>query len=132
MSSSLLINNVLDRLRSDPNLSVHDGAVSGEPAKPYVVVYTASQSRDADDLDLSGHEYMIRFTVHCIGEDAYSARFAADKVDSLLFKYTPDVPGYVLWPMSMDVPPVSYRDETTGYLTIDQVTVYALKAHLTE
>lgn len=117
----------------DSHVSVFDGEVP-EPfpdpaANPWVLVYF--QPRWPTDgagnaYDGQSRTYQPRFYCHCTGATAAAARSVAGQVRAALLNARPTVAGracgLIRW---FDGQPPN-RDETLGFLVMDQVDVYEL------
>ena len=128
-----LVNAGLDRLRADPQLTVHDGVVPDEATPPYVLVYAQVEWPDGDpDNTVEGKTEAVtaRWTCHCVGSTAAAARAVAQRVRTQLLDYRPTVAGVECAPIGQaeSVPPT--RDESTGRLVMDAVVVYELTARI--
>jgi hypothetical protein len=128
-----LANAGLALLTADVNLRVHDGAVPDGAELPYVVVYTSiARPTDHPAKPLTGQSrgFVARWICHCVGENAIAARGVAQRVRTQLLDVLPAVAGLVCNPIrQVEVLPPD-RDESTGRLLMDAVSVYESSACL--
>lgn len=115
-----------------PALVVYDGKVPDPPtvaSPPYVLVYLATTTPTGTSLTSSQDRAVTRAYCHCVGADAKAARAVAGRVHAALLNAKPTITGRVCFPIRDDDsggPPD--RDETTGVLVMDQVSVYRLES----
>lgn len=126
-----LANAGLNLLRADAGLTVLDGYVPDGTLPPYVLVYTHVEWPDGapgDSLDGRSKSPTIRWICHCVGGNEIAARAVSQRVRTQLLNQRPTVvgvsPGLIKQEQSQ--PPT--RDETTGVLVIDAMSVYRLHA----
>lgn len=129
-----LVNAGLALLAADPGLTVYDGFVPPNSPRPYVLVYTSVEWVPApgDGLDGASTSPVVRWYCHCVGETATAARAVAQRVRTQLLDQRPVIPSAPTMTLGLvrfesGVPPV--KDETTGVLVMDTVTVYKLAAN---
>ena len=109
---------------------VFDGKVpdNTDPrATPYVLVYTDSNDPEAD---LRAQPWLFELTVTChsVGGSALAARQVADMVRTGLLGVAPSVAGRVCWPIVREAGTPPQRDESTGFLIMDQIDQYILRS----
>lgn len=112
-----------------PALIVHDGKVPEGAEPPYALVYITTTTPTGTSLTNDQDRAVSRAYVHCVGADAKAARAVAGRVDAALLNVKPTITGRVCWPIRDDdsgSPPD--RDETTGVLVMDQISVYRLES----
>lgn len=124
---------ILDRLRADVGLTVHDGKVPPGAAAPYVLVYfddadPGDPADDAEDLTAVSRRHVARAICHCVGADQIAARAVAQRVRAQLLDHVPTVAGRTCWPIRREDGQPTDRDETTGTLVQDLVAVYRLES----
>jgi len=96
---------VLVKLRTLSGVTVYDAEVPDDPptisvsdlrVKPYVVLYPLGSQRGVEP-SVSGDDGDIRYgcQVTCVGGHRKDAEFLADRVDALLYHWTPAVDGVV-------------------------------------
>jgi hypothetical protein len=125
---------LLNAASGTPALTVLDGSVPQGTNRPYVLVYlsdrTPGAADAADSTPLQGDSDRLVTTVycHCVGADAIAARAVAQRVRGALLNVTPAIAGRVCWPIrsTEDQPP--QRDETTGPVVMDLVSMYRLES----
>lgn len=120
---------ILDLLRADTDLTVHDGAVPKGALPPYVLVYLSTTTAKITSQTGEQDWTTTRAYCHCVGADAIAARAVAGRVAARLRNVTPNIAGHTPWPIRDDdggAPPD--KDETTGVLVMDQVAVYRLES----
>ncbi|HEY9411122.1 MAG TPA: hypothetical protein VIP77_16200 [Jiangellaceae bacterium] len=127
------VNAGLDLLRADPGLTVHDGIVPDGLVPPYVLAYTSvARPTDHHAIPLTGQSrgFTVRWILHCVGEDAITARATAQRARTQLLDVRPTVVGLTCNPIRQVevIPPA--RDESTGLPRIDAVEVYEMSACL--
>jgi hypothetical protein len=120
-------------LAADAGLTVLDGVVPDNSARPYVLVYT-SLSRPSDDPDNAAdgqtRVWVSRWICHCVGDTAAASRAVAQRVRTALLDVQPTVPGLSCGLIRMEgdsLPPD--RDESTGVAVMDAVVTYRLRAN---
>lgn len=129
-----LINLGLDLLRADASLTVYDGKTPPDVKPPFVVVYTTID-RPPMDLDLSldhlSRVWVIRWYCHSVGsgQDASAARAVAQRVRTRLLDVRPALGGFSLGMIDQFSTDPPRRDESTGSLYMDAVSVYELRAY---
>lgn len=129
-----LANAGLELLRADvgpPPLVVLDGHVPDGTQPPYVLVYTTvewPEGRPTDSLDGRSRSPVVRWYLHCVGATAASARAVGQRARTQLLNKRPTIPGLDLGLIRQEqaVPP--NRDETTGVVVMDAISVYKLDA----
>jgi len=115
-------------LDADPVLTVYDGQVDDNAAKPYVVVYFYGTPQRGDDLTAESRETKTRATVHCVGETAASARIIAQRVQAAVLDKTPVIAGRICWAIEAEYTQPPIRDEYTGVPAHDAISVYVMKS----
>lgn len=127
-----LIAAVLALLPSAPPITVcPDGYVPNGTLRPYVLVYsTVGRPRDTPTNALDGLSRTLtaRFTVHCAGETAQSARAAAAYVHTAWLDARPVVAGLNCDLITQESYRDPVRDESTGTLVMDSICTYTLTA----
>jgi hypothetical protein len=117
-----------------PALTVLDGSVPQDTEPPYVLVYMSDRTPGAadapDSTPLQGNSDRLVTTVycHCVGGDAIAARAVAQRVRGALLNVTPTVSGRTCWPIRADEDQPPRRDETTGRVVMDLVSMYRLES----
>ena len=117
-------------LAANPNLTnVFDGAVpSPTPDPPYVLVYSrVAWPRDGIGTSLAGMQVTITttWTCHCVALNAAAARHVGMQVRASLLNARPVIAGRNCSPIKQDDSVDPTRDETTGRLVMDAVSVYS-------
>lgn len=110
-------------------LVVYDGKVPLNPSPQYVLVYFSTTAAPSTSLSSRSDRAVTRAFCHCVGPDATGARAVAGRVHDALVDVVPVVAGRVCFPIRDDnsgAPPD--RDETTGPLVMDQVSVFRLES----
>lgn len=119
----------LAALIANPNLlAVYDGKVPDSAPFPYVLVYTRVQwPRDGLGTSLSALQVTATatFTCHCAAESAAAARAVQGQVRSALLNFRPAITGRNCSPIKQDESLDPNRDETTGRLVMDAVSIYS-------
>ncbi len=128
-----LANLGLDLLRADTSLTVYDGKVPTGAVPPYCLVYTTVErpSEDEDNaFDNRSRVWVVRWYCHCVGsgDDASAARAVAQRVRTQLLDVRPTLSGFALSMIRQEVNNPPDRDESTGKLMMDAVSVYRLRA----
>lgn len=126
-----LANAGLGLLQADVNLTVLDGSVPNGTIPPYVLVYTTIEWPDgapADSLDGLAGSPVARWYCHCVGATEAAARGVAQRARTQLLNQRPVIAGLNLGLIKQEqaLPPA--RDETTGTVVMDAVSVYRLGA----
>jgi hypothetical protein len=123
---------IIGLLTADVALVVYDGKVPDPPAVPakqYVLVYFDTSTPEGTSLTSDQDRAITRAFCHCVGADAKASRAIAGRVAARLLNAKPSIAGRVPWPIRDDdsgSPPD--RDETTGVLVMDSVSVYRLES----
>jgi hypothetical protein len=125
---------LLTRRAGPVPIAVYDGQVPNpypDPAAhPWALVYFAPGwpiDGAANSLDGNAVTYVQRIYVHSTGASAAAARAVGGQVRAALLNIRPAVSGRIAWPIRrVDGNPPD-RDETLGFLVMDQVDVYELK-----
>lgn len=123
---------ILGLLTADTGLVVYDGKVPDKPAVPakqYVLVYLSTTTPEGTSLTSDQDLAVTRAYCHCVGPDAKAARAIAGRVAARLLNARTTITNRVTLPIRDDDsggPPD--RDETTGVLVMDQVSVYRLES----
>lgn len=128
MADEMLAAAVLDRLRANPYLTVHDGYVPDGAARPYVLVYMTGLDLVGEHLPMTSDTRTVRVYAHCVGDTAMSSRIIAGQVRTSLLDWQATAPGLVVFPARQEASNPPARDESTGELVMDQVDVYAIRA----
>lgn len=131
-----LVNAGLALLRADtgpPALVVYDGVAPKGALPPYVLVYSYLNRPDVDvDLTFSGgsNVWVVRWICHCVGSgaDASAARAVAQRVRVALLDQQPVIAGLNCGLIRAEESNPPQRDESTGTLYMDAISVYRLKA----
>jgi hypothetical protein len=122
---------VLNLLRADALLTVHDGQVTGT-ADHYVLVYTFRQLPGGeiapDKTSLVGDSTTVdmRFYCHCVGVDAVASRAIQARVQAALLDVTPSLAGRACFPIRWLDGQQQQRNEETLGLIVDAIDVYSL------
>lgn len=113
-------------LAPEPNLTVYDGAVPTGAAAPYALGYfTGSREPGTGNaLDGASREFLSRAIFHCVGADQIAARAIAAKVESRLLDIRPVIIGRSCGFIRQESVLDPVRDESTGPVVMDMVTVY--------
>lgn len=113
-----------------PALVVLDGKVPDGTLPPYVLVYFAQVTPDAetapDSTDLTFNSDRVELTAWChsVGTTQAAARMVASRLRAAVLNRTPGVSGRSCWPTrQVDGQPVQ-PDETTGPAVFDLVDIY--------
>lgn len=112
-----------------PALVVYDGAVPDGATTPYVLVYLTSNRPPAgqgNGLDGTSKELTVRAICHCVGGDQVAARAVAARVEGALLDVRPVVPGRSCGLIRQESALDPVRDEGTGPLVMDMVSIYRL------
>jgi len=115
----------------DRPLVVCDGVVASGIRPPYVVVYFADadpEEAESRDLTMSTDRHVLRIYTHSVGATAAAAREVGKRVRQALRDVAPSVAGRQCWPIRREDGAPSRRDETTGSLVMDQVSVWRLES----
>lgn len=131
----------LDLLRADVALTVYDGVVPNptlaplEPVDaaptPYVLVYAvvsrpADMAGAANTLDGRSATFLVRWYCHCVGASASAARIVAGRVRAALLDVRPTLTGRTCGMIRQDGSMAPQRDESTGRVVMDAVSIYSL------
>lgn len=122
-----LLHAVCDAL--SPAIPVYDGVVPNQAARPYVLVYTeVSRPRAADGNALDGKSsaFLVRWYCHCVGETAAAARAVGMQARSALLDQRPTIAGRSCDLVRQETVQPPGRDESLGYLVMDETQVYTL------
>lgn len=118
----------------DSHISVFDGKVPDPTptvaTNPWVLVYfSAGWPVDgaANTLDGNAATYVQRIWTHSTAATAAAARAVAGQVRAALLNVRPVVTGRTTWPIRWDDGNPPNRDETLGFLVMDQVDVWKLQ-----
>lgn len=113
---------------------VFDGKVDNPTpdvaAHPWVLVYFAPGwpvDGAANTLDGNAATYVQRIWTHSTAASAAAARAVAGQVRAALLNVRPVVAGRTTWPIRWDDGNPPDRDETLGFLVMDQVDVWKLQ-----
>lgn len=123
-------NAFLDRLRTDAQLKVFDGAVDKGATPPYALVYLTFWTPDGElapdkvPLTFNSDVVELRGYCHCVGANAVAARAVAQRVRAALLNQRLTIAGRACFPIRWKDGNPDQRDETTGVLVMDQVDVY--------
>jgi len=108
---------------------VFDGKVPDPtPDPPYLVVYTSVDwTRDGIGTALNATQVtvMTTYNCHCVGLTAAAARAVGMQVRSTLLNARPVIAGRNCGPIKQDETLPPQRDETTGRLVMDAITVFS-------
>lgn len=125
---------LLNAATGTPALTVLDGSVPQGAALPYVLVYLSDRTPGAADVPdstpLQGDSDRLVTTIycHCVGGNAKAARAVAQRVRGALLNVTPAIAGRICWPIRADEDQPPQRDETTGPVVMDLVSMYRLES----
>lgn len=132
-----LVNAGLALLRADAAYNAvcptHDGQVPSGARPPYRLVYTSlNRPGETSDSTMDGlsRVWEVRWLVHNVasGTDASGARAVAQRTRTQLLDQRPVVSGLSCGLIRLEDSQPPERDETTGVLVMDAVTVYRLRA----
>jgi len=118
----------LNLLRADAGLTVYDGRVADGATLPYVLVYTTvSWPAGGAGNTITGARItaVAKWTCHCVAESASGARIVQQRVRAALLNQTPTVPGRSCGQIKQDEVLAPNRDESTGRLVMDGVSIYS-------
>lgn len=110
---------------------VFDGKVPDGSVPPYVLVYLQiAWPRDGIGTALSAQQVTITATatIHSVGLNAAAARVVDMQVRSSLLNVRPVIAGRNCSPIKQDVAEPPDRDESTGKLVMDAVSVYSFSS----
>jgi hypothetical protein len=112
------------------SIPVYDGVVPAQAPRPYVLVYTQiSRSRTAAGNSLDGRTatFVVRWVCHCVADTAAAARAVGMQVRAAFLDVRPAIAGRAcdLIRQEESLPP--NRDESLGYLVMDQIQAYTLQ-----
>jgi hypothetical protein len=119
----------LGLLRADAGLTVYDGRVPDGSVLPYVLVYTTvSWPPGAEGNTLTGKRVTasVEWTCHCVAGTASGARVVQQRVRVAFLNQTGAVANRQCGLIKQDEVRAPDRDETTGQLVMDGVSVYSL------
>jgi len=125
----------LDLLRAVPNLTVFpdaEGFTPINPPTPYVRVYLAiDRQADAGGNSLAGvsQAWTTRVYCHCVGATEYAAIAVQMLVRSGLLDVRPVIAGRNCGPWREEQATPPARDEGTGVVAFDAISVYRLKTN---
>lgn len=133
-----IVNAGLTLLRADSSYNsvcpTYDGMVPVGAKAPYRLVYSSLSRPGEGDVDLAGdgrsRVWIVRWIVHNVasGADASGARAVAQRTRTQMLDQQPSIPGLNCGLIRLEDSQPPERDETTGVLVMDAVTVYRLKA----
>lgn len=114
----------------DPD-RVHDGRVPDGAALPYHLVYTtvrwpAGEAGAANALDAQAVTVIAEWTVHSVAETAADARAMQMRARASLLNRRPAIAGRSCGLIRQDEVRAPVRDETTGRLVMDAVSIYSM------
>lgn len=120
-------------LAANPNLvHVYDGFVpSPTPDPPYVLVYSrVAWPRDGIGTALSAQQVTITttYTCHCVGLSSAAARAVQMQVRSTLLNLRPVIAGRNCSPIKQDESLDPDRDESTGRLVMDGISIFSFSS----
>lgn len=119
----------LAALDANPNLpNVFDGKVPDGSIAPYVLIYCAVQwPRDGLGTALTARQVTVTttYTCHCVGYNAAAARAVQAQVRETLLNLRPVITGRNCSPIKQDDATVPDRDESTGKLVMDAISVFS-------
>lgn len=119
----------LDILNGDDSITVFTGSVPDNAQPPYVLVYTAvawPDSVDGKTYDGKTGTCVTRWYTHCAGGSDQATRTVANWVRQLLNNAHPTITGRSCGLIQQEASPPPVRDQTTGVLVQDIVSVYTL------
>lgn len=109
---------------------VHDGAVPNPtPPRPYVVAYVTVETLEQTNLTSQSDVTTARIYCHCVATSAEGARIVQADVAAALLNARPVVSGRSLGLVRQEQSLPPQRDETTGVVVMDAVSVYRLVTH---
>lgn len=118
----------LDLLDADDNIELFDGKVPDPtPAPPYVVAYLHMESqKGAIGTTLEGLSTTVvtRAILHCVGATAAAARAMQFRARATLLDVRPVIAGRVCDLICEESSAPPDRDESTGSLVMDAISVY--------
>lgn len=109
---------------------VFDGKVDANTdprVNPYVLVYFDSNDPEFD-FEAGAWRFDLTVTCHSVGGNAQAARQIADLVRSALLAVRPTVAGRSCYPISREAGSPPQRDESAGFLVMDQIDQYLLSS----
>jgi hypothetical protein len=120
----------LQALAANPNIAqVFDGVVpSPTPDPPYVMVYSkVAWPRDGLGTSLTAQQVTVTttYTCHCVGLTTPAARAVQQQVRISLLNFRPTIAGRNCSPIKQDDVLEPDRDESTGRLVMDAVSVFS-------
>lgn len=98
---------------------------------PYLVAYFSDNDPElAESTSLTGRSerYVMRITVHSVGQTQAAALAMSQRVRSGLLDIRPEVATRSCWPIRREEGQPVRPDETTGTETHDKVDVYRLES----
>jgi hypothetical protein len=116
-------------LAANGNLAAHvfDGVVADLTEPPYVLIYSrVAWPRDGIGTALTGTQVTITttWTCHCVGLTAAAARAVQMQVRSSLLNFRPVIAGRNCSPIKQVDASDPDRDDTTGRVVMDAVSVF--------
>jgi len=134
------VSDLLDELHAQVGLTLlnANGALAGRvfdgkvpdptPDPPYVVLYVSVDwTRDGIGTALNASQVTVTTTYncHCVGLTAAAARAVGMLVRSTLLNVRPVIAGRDCGPIKQDETLPPQRDETTGRLVMDAISLYS-------
>lgn len=118
-------------LAADAGMSSFDGKVPDGTDPPYVLVYTtvawqAGEAGTANAINAQSVTALVTWTCHCVGETAAAARAMQMRARAALLNQRPVVAGRSCGLIRQDEVLAPNRDETTGRLVMDGVSVFSM------
>ncbi len=105
---------------------VYDGEVPSGATRPYVLVYMSLQTSDTSTFVATSDIATVTLYAHCVGETPAAARLVQSAVRSALLNIKPTISGRTCGQIGEDVAFPPDKDNTTGELVMDAVSVYSL------
>lgn len=94
----------------------------------YVVVYPQVSYRALDELPVRSRRAVVRFVTHSVGQTGMAAQIIAGNVREAVLDMRPAIARRTCYPIrdEQSLPPE--RDESTGVLVMDAMTVWRLES----
>lgn len=126
--TAVLVSAVLDLLRSDGMLTVHDGKPPDGGRPPYVVVYADPGLRSRGRIVAVSNEALMRFWTHSVAGSPAAARAVAGHVHSLLLDARLVVAGWNPSPIDHENTAPARTDPDFGLDVVDVIDTWRLYA----
>jgi len=125
----------LGLLQADVGMTTYDGVVPDGAAVPYLLVYTtvkwpAGEAGAANAINGQAVTAVVEWTCHGVGETAAAARAMQMRARAALLNQRPTVAGRSCGLIQQDEVLAPVRDETTGRLLMDAVSIYSMVSAL--